>query len=52
MIFSHSTSKQKRIKVLKKYPMSRIKTDAEVVKRLVAKLDEECGVTSNVLLET
>lgn len=40
LVFGHSTSKQKRIKVLKKYPLSRIKVDAEVAKKLAAKLDE------------
>lgn len=40
------------MKVLKKYPLSRIKVDAEVAKRLAAKLDGECGVVGNTLLET
>lgn len=36
---------------MKKYPISRIGTDAEIVKRLAAKLDEECGVTGNTLMQ-
>lgn len=37
--------------MLKKYPTSRITTDAEVVKKLAAKLDEECGITANILMQ-
>ena len=35
---------------MKKYPLGRIKNDAHVVKKLTAKLDEECGVTNNILM--
>ena len=36
----HSSSRSRRVKSLKKYPTSRISTDATVVKKLAAKLDE------------
>lgn len=35
----HSSSRSRRVKVLKKYPTSRFAIDAEVVKKLAAKLD-------------
>lgn len=46
----HSSSRSRRVKILKKYPLSRVNLDAEVVKRLAAKLDEECGVIGNILM--
>lgn len=49
--FGHSSSRSRRVKILKKYPTSRISTDADVVKRLAGKLDEECGVTGNALMQ-
>lgn len=49
--FGHSSSRSRRVKILKKYPTSRIPTDADVAKRLAAKLDEECGVTGNTLMQ-
>ena len=36
--------------MLKKYPISRLKTDADVVKRLASKLDAECGVQENPIM--
>jgi hypothetical protein len=48
----NSASRSRRVKVLKNYPTSRISTDAEVVKRLSAKLDEECGVSGNTLMQS
>ena len=36
----HSSSRSRRVKILKKYPTSRINTDASVVKKLAAKLDQ------------
>lgn len=36
----HSSSRSRRVKTLKKYPTTRINTDAAVVKKLAAKLDE------------
>lgn len=47
----HSSSRSRRVKLLKKYPTSRIVSDAEVVKKLAAKLDEECGVINNILMQ-
>lgn len=49
--FGHSTSRSRRVKILKSYPLSRINTDADVVKRLANKLDQECGVTDNILMK-
>lgn len=37
---------------MKKYPITRISKDADVVRSLAAKLDEDCGVTGNILLQT
>ncbi len=34
-----SSSRSRRVKILKNYPTSRINTDADVVKRLAMKLD-------------
>ena len=39
IVFGHSSSRSRRIKTLKKYPLSRINTDAEVVKKLALKFD-------------
>lgn len=50
--FGHSSSRSRRVKILKKYPITRIAKDAQVVKLLAAKLDEDCGVTGNILLQT
>lgn len=46
-----SISKNRRVKVLKNYPMSRVKNDAQVCEKLAMKLDEECKVTENPLYE-
>jgi len=42
--FGHSSSRSRRVKIIKKYPLSRISTDAEVVKKLAGKFDAENGV--------
>lgn len=50
--FGSSISRSHRVKVLKKYPQSRTGIDADVIKRLSAKLDQECGVTPHILSQT
>lgn len=50
--FGSSTSRSRRVKVFKKYPLNNIAVDADVVKRLAAKLDEECGVSPHIMYQT
>lgn len=45
-----SISKNRRIKVLKNYPNSRIENDAKVCESLARKLDEECKIFENPLV--
>lgn len=44
---SKSNTKVKRVKVLKNYPSTRLETDIDTLSRLIAKLDEEVGITGN-----
>lgn len=44
-----SISKNRRIKVLKNYPSSRIQNDSKVCEKLASKLDEQCKITDNPL---
>ena len=46
-----SISKNKRVKVLKKYPKSRLQSDANTVIKLIETLDKEADVINNPLLE-
>jgi RNA recognition motif-containing protein len=52
IVIGSSSSRSRRVKILKNYPTSRINIDAEVVKKLLAKLDEQCGVSGNILMQT
>ena len=45
--FTKSVSKMKKVKVLKKYPESRISVDAVTVEKLAQKLDKQCGIAEN-----
>lgn len=37
-------NKNKRVKVLKNYPVARIEKDIKTLGKLIAKLDEETGI--------
>jgi hypothetical protein len=48
---SKSSTKMKRIKILKNYPLSRTEKDIETMTKLVNTLDKEVGISKNELLE-
>ena len=47
---SKAYTKMKRIRILKNYPSTRLKTDIEIISRLITKLDASLGIENNVLL--
>ena len=47
---SKAYTKMKRIRILKNYPSTRLKTDIEIISRLITKLDASFGIENNVLL--
>lgn len=50
-MISKSSTKVKRVKILKNYPSTRIETDVDTLLRLIIKLDEEVGIQENRLIE-
>lgn len=50
LVVTKSTTKVKRIKILKNYPLSRMEKDIHTLSRLIAKLDSEVGIETNELL--
>lgn len=49
LVVNKSTSKAKRVKVLKNYPRSRLETDLQTVLNLAKTLDHECEINDNPL---
>jgi hypothetical protein len=47
LVVTKSTTKIKRIKILKNYPLSRMEKDINTLGRLIAKLDSEVGIECN-----
>ncbi len=44
LVVTKSTSKMKRVKILKNYPVSRTARDIKTMSLLIQKLDEEVGI--------
>ena len=44
---SKAYTKLKKIKILKNYPSSRLKTDIEMMVKLISKLDAKMGIKDN-----
>lgn len=44
LVVTKSTTKIKRVKVLKNYPISRMSKDIDTLARLIKKLDQEVGI--------
>lgn len=51
LVVTKSSTKMKRIKVLKNYPSSRRETDTNTMTRLIQTFDKEVGIDTNPLLE-
>jgi len=51
LVVSKSSTRVKRVKILKNYPTTRIENDVDTLLRLIIKLDEEVGIQDNRLIE-
>lgn len=51
LVVAKSSTRVKRVKILKNYPTTRIENDVDTLLRLIIKLDEEVGIQDNRLIE-